>query len=91
MVTNRRILFEAAVQEGTGIQKKYVHQSGSIPMAKVSFVGTTTTQMPQGCAQVNVTALRINSSGGEVIIALPTKSEATRIQGVIDELFSLGE
>jgi hypothetical protein len=92
LITNRRILYEAAVQEGMGLQHKYVHQTGSIMMAKVSFVGTATTQGIEGCAQTQTTTLlRINSSGGEIFIAIPTKSEATRIQGVIDEILSLGK
>ena len=88
LVTNKRILFEASVKEGPGEGGKFVHQSGSIPMAKVSYVGTSTRQDQQGCAQVKVTNLRINSSGGEIVLAIPTKQEAERAQEVIDEILS---
>jgi hypothetical protein len=57
-------------------------------MAKVSYVGTSTRQDQQGCAQVKVTNLRINSSGGEIVLAIPTKQEAERAQEVIDEILS---
>lgn len=88
LVTNQRILFEAAVKEGSGSQQKFVHQSGSIPMSKVSYVGTSTSQTPEGCSQKKTTNLRINSSGGEIVLAIPTPEEAGRIQGVIDEIIS---
>lgn len=91
LVTDQRILFEAAVKEGSGTNEIFVHQSGSIPMAKVSYVGTSTTsQTQQGCSQetTNLTKLRINSSGGEIVLAIPTQEEAGRIQGVIDAIIS---
>ena len=84
LVTNQRILFVAAVQQGI----IFVHQSGSIPMQKVSYVGTASTQNSQGCTQVKTSNLRINSSGGEIILAIPTQEEADRIQGVIDAIIS---
>jgi hypothetical protein len=88
LVTRQRILFEAAVKEGSGTQEKYVHQSGSIPMAKVSYVGTSTSQVAEGCSQKETTKLRINSSGGEIVLAIPTHEEAGRIQRVIDVIIS---
>jgi hypothetical protein len=88
LVTNKRILFEASVKEGTGATGKYVHQSGSIPMSKVSYVGTATTEEQQGCAQVKVRHLRISSGGGDIILAIPTKEEAQQAQEVIDGILS---
>lgn len=90
LVTNKRILFEASVKQGTGETAKFVHQSGSIPMSKASYVGTSTTQEAQGCgcSQVDVTNLRINSSGGEIVLAIPTKQEAERVQEIIDAILS---
>ena len=88
LVTNQRILFEAAVKEGSGTQEKFVHQSGTIPMSKVSYVGTSTSQALEGCSQKKTTNLRINSSGGEIILAIPTQEEAGRIQGVVDGIIS---
>jgi len=88
MITNQRVLFEAAVKEGEGLGAKFVHQSGSIPMAKVSFVGTSHLETKEGCSQKKTTTLKINSSGGEVVLAVPSQEEAGRIQGVIDEIIS---
>lgn len=88
LVTDKRILFEASVKQGTSGIEKFNHQSGSIPMAKVSYVGTSTSQDQQGCANDSVTNLAINSSGGQIILAIPTKQEAERAQGVIDGVIS---
>lgn len=90
LVTSQRILFEANVREGTGATAKYVHQSGSIPMPKVSYVGVASENQQQGCSATPVTHLRVNSSGGEIVLAIPTKEEAARIQSVIDSLLTQG-
>jgi len=88
MVTDKRIVYEATVKEGEGMSAKFNHQSGFIPMAKVSFVGTTTVQQPEGCTPTRTTLLTINSSGGQIRLAIPTRKEAARIQEVIDEILS---
>lgn len=91
LVTDQRILFEANVREGAGTTVKYVHQSGSIPMPKVSYVGVATENVQQGCSATPVTHLRVNSSGGEIILAIPTKVEAARIQSVVDSILTRGQ
>lgn len=87
MITDQRIIFEAAVLQPGGLTNLFVHQSGSIPMGKVSYVGTST--QPQadscGCNTARVTTVRINSSGGEIVLAVPTQEEASSIQGVIEK------
>lgn len=88
LVTNKRIIFEASVKEGRSDADKFVHQSGSIPISKVSYVGTATTQKQEGCSQVKITNLRISSGGGDIILAIPTKQEAERAQEVIDAIVS---
>lgn len=90
LVTDQRILFEANVRETAGTTAKYVHQSGSIPMPKVSYVGVATEKVQRGCSNTPVTHLRVNSSGGEIILAIPTKEEAARIQGVVDAILTRG-
>ncbi|MBL8898260.1 MAG: hypothetical protein JNM84_11560 [Planctomycetes bacterium] len=88
LITDKRILFEASVKEGEGPQAKFVHQNGSIPMAKVSYVGSSAAQELQGCNTVNITNLRVNSSGGQIVLAIPTLIEAQRAQEVIDAVLS---
>jgi hypothetical protein len=89
LITNIRILFEASVKEGQGGEGKFVHQAGTIPMMKVSYVGTATSTSQEGCSFVAAHTLRINSSGGEIILAIPTQGEAERIRDVIDAVLSL--
>jgi hypothetical protein len=91
LVTDQRILFEANVREASGTIGKYSHQSGSIPMQKVSYVGVATENVQRGCSATPVTHLRVNSSGGEIILAIPTKEEAARIQGVVDSVLAKGK
>ena len=87
LVTDRRILFEASVRDGP---EKYSNQSGSIPMAKVSYSGVSATEKSEGCSETKVYNLLINSSGGEIVLAVPTQEEAQRIQGVIDAVLQDG-
>lgn len=88
LVTNQRIVFEASIKEGVRKGFKYVQQSGAIPLSKVSYVGAATSETSEGCSQTKTTSLRINSSGSEILLAIPTQQEAVRIQEVIDELIS---
>lgn len=88
LVTDQRILFEASVRKTDGRLLKYVNQSGSIPIKKVSLVGISTSESSDGCSFNKSTLLTINSSGGETIVAIPHEKEAARIQGVIDVIIS---
>lgn len=87
LVTDQRILYEGTVKETTGAVT-YSRNSGSVPLAKVSFVGTTTSQKTDGCQQMRVSLLRINSGGGEIHLVIPTERQARRLQGVIDDLLA---
>jgi hypothetical protein len=84
---NQRILYEANVKDEASAAK-YVRQSGSIPTSRVSFVGTATATLETGCSQRTFSLLRIDSSGGEIAVYIPTEREAKRLQRVIDELIS---
>ena len=89
LVTDQRILFEAQVRSGFGSSAGYVHQSGSIPMSKVSYIGVATEQRGGGCSgrgSVSVHHLQVNSSGGEIVLVIPTKEEADRIQSVVESV-----
>ena len=89
LVSDQRILFEATVTQGSGAIVSFGDQSGSIPIAKVSFVGVSSLRQQQGCAGAKTTtALRINSSGGEIVLAIPTQQEAARAQVIIDRMIS---
>lgn len=89
-ITDRRVLFEASVKDGDQSPTTFKHQTGSIPMSKVSYVGTATSAESEGCgcAMAHHSQLRINSSGGQIILAIPTKEEAERAKEVIDAIIS---
>lgn len=63
LVTNKRILFEASLlTTEIGIIGKYTHQSGTIPIHKISFVSTEQTNEAApgcGCSPVKVFRLCI--------------------------------
>jgi hypothetical protein len=96
MITNRRVVYEAWVKQTTD---KYIRSSGSIQLAKISFVGTATEEPPKGCSGAYKSgcaslfekpkhSLRVISGGGEIHIAVPTEEEARRLQSVVDQLIS---
>lgn len=96
MITNRRVIYEAWVKQTTD---KYVRSSGSIQLAKISFLGTATEEAPKGCSgayksgcsspfEKPTHSLRVINGGGEIRIAIPTEEEAQRLQSVVDQLIS---
>ncbi len=87
LITDQRILYEASVRQ-PGQKVSFRRDSGSIPVAKVSFVGTSTVEHTEGCDNRRFHLLRINSGGGEVELVIPTAKEAKRLQQVIDDLVS---
>lgn len=71
-----------------GEKVSFLRQSGSIPIFKVAFVGVSTLEKSGGCSPRRGNMLRINSGGGEIEIAIPSRKEADRLQRTIDELVS---
>ncbi len=95
LITDRRVLYEAAVKHGDGMNLKYVRTSGSIPISKVSFVGTSTQeagwgQSQQGCNPQKAHLLRVNSGGGTIEFPFFSEAKVKRVQRVIEELISGG-
>ena len=87
LISNLRVIYEAAVKEAGGATAKYASTSGSIPISKISFVGSSTTQ-ESGCSGGEVHLLKINSGGGQIEIAIPSGEEAKRLQNIIERLIS---
>lgn len=96
LISNQRVLYEAWVKQTT---EKYTRSSGSIPLSKISYVGTAIEEPAKGCAgmwksgcaslmQRPRYVLRINSSGGDIYIAVLTEQEANELQNVIYQLIS---
>ena len=73
-------MYEAMVRDNN-TTFRYLSDSGSIPVAKISYVGTSSVQK-QGCDQTKVVLLAIN----ETRIAIPTEKQAKRLQRIIDDV-----
>ena len=87
LVTGERILYEASVKEAAGARVTYLRTAGSIPIAKVSYVGTVSAAGENaGCSSGSVHLLRINSGGGQIEFPFQSEAKAKRVQGVIEEL-----
>ncbi len=89
MVTNTRVLYTAQVVQEAGLQKSMATSAGAIPLDKVSFVETVSAQTKDGCSQKNYVQLKVNSGGGSIALAIPSRAEAERAKSVI-ELLSRG-
>jgi hypothetical protein len=86
LITDQRVLYEAAIKEGEGLNLKYVRTSGSIPLSKISFVGTSSAE--EGCNPQQAHLLKVNSGGGNIEFPFFNEQKAKRVQRVIEELIS---
>lgn len=81
-LTNKRVLYKTKVMEG----KSYVEKDGILPFEKVSFLEVSEAQDSQGCGKTKGFQLRISTSGGTLIIPIPTKEKGYAIRQVYSEL-----
>jgi len=88
-LTNKRVLYKAKVTEDT----KTVEKEGVLPLDKISFIEVTEIKESDGCGGCNSTAynaIRISTSGGTILIPVPTKEKGNEIrntfQHVLEEL-----
>lgn len=96
LITDQRVLYEAALKEGEGVNRKYVRTSGSIPLSKISFVGTSSAeagcnqamQSQEGCNRQQAHLLKVNSGGGTIAFPFFSEQKVKRVQRVIEELIS---
>lgn len=80
-LTDKRVLYKTKVMEG----KVFVEKDGILPFEKISFLEVSE-QSSQGCGQVKAFQLRISTSGGALIIPIPTKEKGYEIRQVYTEL-----
>src|SRR5262249_14493145 len=96
LISDQRVLYEASIKQGDGINLRYVRTSGSIPISKIAFVGTSSAeagcnqamQMQQGCNPQQAHLLKVNSGGGYIEFPFFSEQKAKRVQRVIEELIS---
>jgi len=81
-VTNKRVLYKTKVVENNTI----VEKDGILPLEKISFVEVSEGKKTAGCSSVVMYELRISTSGGTVIIPVPTKEKGFEVRKVYSEI-----
>lgn len=85
IITNLRIIYEAKVRDPQSREVQYLRTSGSLPLSKVSFVGTQSSKS-DGCNASHSNVLTINSAGGSIEFPFLNENKSKRVQRVIEEL-----
>ncbi|MBA2619676.1 MAG: hypothetical protein H0U87_00595 [Acidobacteria bacterium] len=84
-LSNNRVLYKTKVQEN----QTFIEKDGILPFDKISFIEVSEVQVSQGCSQKKSFQLRISTSGGTLVIPIPTKEKGYEIRGVFTELSQL--
>jgi len=82
-LSDKRVIYKTRVIED---KNNFVEKDGIIPLEKISFIEVTEGQTAQGCSSAKVFHLKISSSGGTVIIPIPTKEKGYEIRKVYTEI-----
>ncbi len=81
-LTDKRVLYKTKVMEG----KVFVEKDGILPFEKISFLEVSELQTTGGCSNTKGFQLRISTSGGALIIPIPTKEKGYEIRRIYTEL-----
>jgi hypothetical protein len=84
-LTDKRVLYKARVADAS----KTVEKEGTLPIEKVSFIEVTEVDDKSGCygcSSTKYSAISISTSGGAVVIPVPTKEKANEIRMVYQSL-----
>jgi hypothetical protein len=84
-LSNNRVLYKTKVQEN----QTFIEKDGILPFDKISFIEVSEAQVAQGCSQKKSFQLRISTSGGTLVIPIPTKEKGYEIRGVFTQLSQL--
>lgn len=82
-LTNRRVIYKTKIMEDN---KNFVEKDGIIPLEKISFIEVTEGQSAGGCSSAKAYHLRISSSGGTIVIPIPTKDKGYEIRTVYTQI-----
>jgi hypothetical protein len=85
-LTDRRVMYKTKVSDIKGKQIELVENDGDLPFDKISFIEISQAGTAQGCSTNKMYHLRISTSGGTVIIPIPTKEKGTEIRRIYTEL-----
>jgi len=82
-LTNKRVIYKTKVMEDN---KNFVEKDGILPLEKISFIEVTEGQSAGGCSSAKIFQLRISSSGGTIVIPIPTKEKGYEIRKVYSQI-----
>lgn len=81
-LTGKRVIYKTKIKEGT----TFIEKDGILPFDKISFLEVSEMQSSQGCQSQKGYLLKVSTSGGTVIIPIPTKEKCYEIRKVYTEL-----
>ncbi len=85
-LTDRRLIYKTKILSESSKSNSYVERDGDLPFKKISFIEVSETKKSSGCSSESFSQLRISSSGGTVIIPIPTKEKGHQIRKVYSQL-----
>lgn len=85
-LTDKRVMYKTKIQQGDSKSTKYIEKDGDLPFNKISFIEVSESKEASGCSSTVSFQLRISSSGGTIIIPLPTKQKGYDIRKIYTEL-----
>jgi len=85
-LTDSRILYKTKIQEA----QSFVEKDGILPLDKVSFIEVSEGKAKQGCSSSQIIQLSVSTSGGNLVIPIPTKEKGYEIRKVFTELTHKG-
>ena len=85
-LTEKRVMYKTQISEGDNKNTSYIEKDGDLPFNKISFIEVSETNTSSGCNSEKLFQLRISSSGGTIIIPIPTKEKGYQIRKIYSEL-----
>ncbi|MEA3189492.1 MAG: hypothetical protein QOD77_74 [Thermoplasmata archaeon] len=82
-LTNQRVLYRAMVRDEAN--KRTIEREGMVPFSKVSGIEVTNVKA-DGCAGGKSSALKIGSSGGEVMIPVVNREKGLEVRNAYSRL-----
>lgn len=84
-MTDKRMLYRSRVKDDNHIT--FIERNGVIRFDKISFIEVVKAEQNTGCSGVNVYyELRVGSSGGKIILPIPTEARGFEIRQAYIEL-----
>ncbi|MFY0631185.1 MAG: PH domain-containing protein [Flavobacteriaceae bacterium] len=81
-LTETRVMYKTKFTDNSrNSKKKVIERDGDLPFSKISFI-----EVSEGLSVDSLFELRISSSGGTIIIPIPTKAKGNEIRRIYSEL-----